>query len=364
MSMRSPSSNSSGKIFLPLLMVVMTLVFLAAVIYQATREPGSSPGGPAVESNASGSIERTPSAPPLPESMPPALSGAPLSAGDVTAPAAPAEVSTARATIQSYFDQMPADVSQLADPLSIAQARDDLRRYLESLPPEAAPILIEMLRSEPDFVNRRFLLYALAKMGTDEAVDGLTEHYWRMEQEDRESEIHHSVAALGQVGTPHSFDVILELVERTAPLQHRARFVRALGQHPDVRQAVPTFTRLIREDLNPKVRLNAAVGLKNSQDLSAAQDIERALETEQNPYVRQAMIGALGGIRDISSLGSLDRILLTDQDHTNRMSAVNAVSKIGGSDARRILERTAQEDANDRVRFDAERMLSQMNGEG
>lgn len=350
---------------MPFLMVLLTLAFLGTVIYQATRDETSGPGD-ALSSGAphaaGGSVDSDPRA---------GLAGEPAQPSDPSPlptsterQALPSDLDVVRATIQGFFDRMPADISKLENPLSIVQARDELRNYLDSLSPEAASLLIEMLGTEPDFVNRRFLLYALAKMGTDVAVDGLAAHYWRMEELENESEIFHSVTALGQVGTPHSYDVILDFVERSAPHQHRARFVRALGDHPDVRRAVPTLIRLLREDTTTKVRVNAAQALTKSKDLNAAGDIERALETERHPFVRQAMIGALGGIRDVNSLPSLERILQTDQDHVDRMSAVSAVSKIGGDSARRILEKTAKEDTHDRVRFDAERALRRMNEEG
>ena len=59
----------------------------------------------------------------------------------------------------------------------VGRARDDLEALLASLGPEHVQMLAGLLKEEQDFVNRRFLLRALGRIGSDEALVALVDHY-------------------------------------------------------------------------------------------------------------------------------------------------------------------------------------------
>lgn len=350
----------SGRILAPLIMVVLTLIFMGAVIYQATRTDEEAENSAQQAQTSSTKTTGTAGNTAKKDKEDSAKSEAAVAAEAPT----DSEAKQIQDAILAFFARMPADVLNVDNPLAILQAREELQEYLDGLPPSAAPILIDILKEEADFVNRRFLLYALADMGTDIATDGLLDHYHRMAELDKESEVGHTIKALERVGSAHSFDVLIDLTERDGAIIHRDKFVRALGNHPDSREALPTFTRLMHEDRSFKTRLNSATAIKGTGDTASAIEVERALQTEKNNYVRQSLIGALGTLREVNSLGVLEEILQNDQHHVNRMSAVNAVGRIGGPEARRILEQVAAEDKNERVRFDAQRKLREMDANG
>lgn len=239
----------------------------------------------------------------------------------------------------------------------VARAREELEAYLEGLPPEAVPMLLGLLAEEPDFVNRRFLIRGLGKIGSAEAILGLEEHYWRMLALNKESEIKYTVEAMGAADNDIGFEALVRLSREEQARPHRWRFIDALGSHSRRVDAVPLFTEALQQDSFFRVRSRAALGLKQAAVVDSAPHIENALKLETNPYVRQAMIGALGGVRDIQSLTVLEEILANDSDLQSRMSAAHSIARIGGDRARAILQAVIDREDHERVRFEAQRGL-------
>ncbi|HIA27745.1 MAG TPA: HEAT repeat domain-containing protein [Planctomycetes bacterium] len=239
----------------------------------------------------------------------------------------------------------------------VARAREELAAYLAGLPPEAVPMLLGLLEEEPDFINRRFLIRGLGKIGTAEAIAGLERHYWQMLELNKESEIKYTVEAIGSADNDVCFDALVRLSGDESARPHRWRFIEALGNHSRRTEAVPLFTEALANDPFFRVRSRAALGLKLAAIVDSASRIETALEREKNPYVRQAMIGALGGVRDIQSLGALEEILANDPDLQSRMSAARSIARIGGDRARAILQAVLEREEHQRIHFEAQQGL-------
>jgi len=230
--------------------------------------------------------------------------------------------------------------------------QDALQELLDTLGPEDLAILVELLLEEPDYMIRRQLIDAIARLRTPAAVDALIDHYWRLYDREKEPELNYAIKALGTVDTPHSFNRLDEMIDHELAEPHRFRFVEQLGRHSEARRAVPRFLEVARPDLQPyfKVRSRAALALKWAGDVGAAPKIEKLLDQEENRYVRQALVGTLGGLGDVGSINKLERIALNDEDFQTRTSAIRALSRIKTDRARGIVERVSVQDENEKVR--------------
>ncbi|MEE2857921.1 MAG: HEAT repeat domain-containing protein [Planctomycetota bacterium] len=212
----------------------------------------------------------------------------------------------------------------------VGRARDDLEALLASLGAEHVQMLAGLLKEEQDFVNRRFLLRALGRIGSDEALIALVEHYHWSTGNQKESEVKHTVAALAAADNDRSFEILSEFALSDEDQQHRYRFVGALSQHSRSSDALGIYSQLLRDDSHFRVRQRAAFGMKVSGGPADAAGIEAALLDEGNPYVRQSFLGALGGIRDVRSVPLVTRILQEDSVLSTRVSAVKALLRIEG----------------------------------
>ncbi len=247
----------------------------------------------------------------------------------------------------------------------VARARDELEAFLSTLGPEHVDLLIGLLEEEPDFVNRRFLLRALGNIGTEQALSGLLEHYWWCQQEQKESEVKHTIDAIGSADNDFSFDLLSAYALSDDTLIHRYRFVGALAASSRSADAVGIYSQLLTDESHFRVRQRAAYGLKISGGLSEAHSIEIALQNERNPYVRQSFLGAIGGIRDVRSIPQVNRILREDEILSTRLSAVRALLRIEGAAAIEALQ-AARDDSSqpERVRQEAQRALVKLGVSG
>ncbi|RTZ90242.1 MAG: hypothetical protein DSY81_08225 [Bacillota bacterium] len=241
----------------------------------------------------------------------------------------------------------------------IGRARDDLEELLSSLGPEHVHLLAGLLIEEQDFVNRRFLLRALGRIGNDEALIALVDHYHWSVGNQKESEVKHTVAALAAADNDRSFEILSAFALSEEDQRHRYRFVGALSQHSRSSDALGIYSQLLRDDSHFRVRQRAAFGMKVSGGLADAAGIEAALLDEGNPYVRQSFLGALGGIRDVRSVPLVTRVLQEDSVLATRVSAVKALLRIEG-DAVVDALRAARDDESQprRVREEVIRALS------
>lgn len=347
---------------MPLLLGALTVVFLVVILVQSLRDSDTPADELAMQPPtpiaSAGDGERASGTGELQPTHPDPEPGAHTRS---RSPEGSLDLGEVRATIQDYFARIPDRATPGMSGLAVRQALDGLRDYLATLPPDAVPLLLELIDPEvtADFVHRRYLLYALGDIGTDEAVDGLIQHYHRMSQIDLEHEIGHTVKALGRVDSPHSFQLLTTMIEREGRVEDRHRFLRVLGAHSMRQQALPLFTRMLGDD-DSLCRINASQGIKHSGDRSVAPTVERAIREEQCEYTKQAMIGALGGLQDVNSVSLLDEVLQTDSNLTNRLSCVDSLYRIGGPDAMSVLQRVAEQDGEERVRFDAQRKLRKL----
>lgn len=247
----------------------------------------------------------------------------------------------------------------------VARARNDLEELLEGLGPEHVPMLIGLLKEEPDFINRRFLLKALGKIGSESALVGLIDHYhWSVEM-DKESEVKHTIDALAVANTDFSMEILREYSLAEDTIQHRYRFVEALTRHERSGDAVDIYAELLRDPSHFRVRQRAAYGLKTNGGNDHSQSIETALAEEKNSYVRQSYLGALGGIRDVNSIPVVEKILLEDENVSTRISAVRALLNIEGSAAIQVLMQARDRvDSSDRVQQEIITALQKLGYDG
>ncbi|NRA76209.1 MAG: HEAT repeat domain-containing protein [Planctomycetes bacterium] len=277
-----------------------------------------------------------------------------------------AQLLSTRKKIDEYFLKTQWDAAMDASTAHrVGRARDELEALLSSLGPEHVPLLIGLLEEEPDFVNRRFLLRALGRIGSDEALAGLVEHYWWCAQEQKESEVKYTIDALAFADTERSFEILREYALSADTITHRYRFVGALAEGSRSADAIDIYSQLLKDDSHFRVRQRAAYGLKVSGSLSQISSIENALQSEMNPYVRQSILGAIGGIRDVRSIPLVSRILEQDQVLSTRLSAIRTLLRIEGTAAIEALQ-AALNDASQpqRVRDEAQRALGELGVSG
>lgn len=361
----SPETTSRSRYAIPLVIGVFSLLFVFLVIYQVTS--GTSP-----------TTDR-PTLPPIAEfqgdgdpvsgdGLEEADFGDDAADGDTPPVEVPSDLAGIRKALMEYLDYLRYDRQKYMDNGAlVAQMLAELEEFLAGLPPEAVPMLLEILDSEEDFVLRRKILYGLGAIGSAEAALGLADYYEKLInlEADKDSEIAHTIRALGEVDSDVSFDLLEDFITTENGRQkHRFRFVQALGDHSNSAAAVPLFTDLMQDDIHFKVRNNAAQALKKASVHTTAPDLERAVMTEQNNYVRQTMMGALGSIGDTGSISTLENIARNDEDPVNRLSAVSAITKIGGSSAKSILEEIAAKDAHERVRYYAKKGVAKLEDDG
>lgn len=269
------------------------------------------------------------------------------------------EMVSTRKKIDDYFQKAQWDSAMDASTAHrVGRARDELEALLSTLGPEHVALLIGLLEEEPDFVNRRFLLRALGRIGTEEALAGLIEHYWWCSQEQKESEVKHTIDALASADNDHSFELLSEYALSEDSIIHRYRFVGALTGSSRSSDALGIYSQLLTDESHFRVRQRAAYGMKISGSLSEIQSIERALQEEVNPYVRQSFLGAIGGIRDVRSIPRVNQILQEDEVLSTRISAVRALLRIEGTAAIEALQAARDDDSQpQRVRDAAHRAL-------
>ncbi len=273
---------------------------------------------------------------------------------------------TLREKIDSYFQKTQWDSAMDSSTAHrVARARDELEEFLSGLGPEHVSLLIGLLEEEPDFVNRRFLLRALGRIGTEEALGGLIDHYWWCTQEQKESEVKHTIDALALADNAESFQLLSEFALSEDTITHRYRFVGALTQSSFSADAVGIYSQLMTDESHFRVRQRAAFGMKISGGLSDVPSIERALQEEVNPYVRQSFLGAIGGIRDVNSIPQVRKILQEDEVLSTRISAVRALLRIEGAAAIEALQAALNDDSQpQRVREEAQRALTKLGVSG
>lgn len=337
--------------------IVLVLATIAALaIFDIGPGPEGRDGATEAESEGDGGW--------IPPAMPLEDRGSIGTTGGSDEPQLSPELEEARRLLLEVMRQS-IDGEQLSDRLLQMQARKDaLEDLLATLGPEAVDMLVQLLIEEPDFINRRQIIYALGRIGSDPAANALVDHYWRLYGEEQEGELNHTIQALGIVQSEHSFGLLTQMIETEAAEPHRFRFVEQLGRHKENARAIPTFLAVAEEDGYFKTRSRAALALKWAGDPASAPQVERLLDSEQDKFVRQALCGTLGDLGDPASVNRLATIARTDTEHQTRMSAIRAMSRIATAEARQVIEERATADEHERVRIEAERALRRMDQGG
>lgn len=253
-------------------------------------------------------------------------------------------------TIHAYFEAMSVDPKDEEAMLRLPKTREQFREFLASLGPEALPTLAAILNAESDFVNRRFLLYAIGELGpqSERATFILRDYYMARHADPRnDSEIRHVIQAMAKLQNDTSFEVLKDFIYSPEPTvdPHRRFFVQALGEHHRREEAIPVFVdRLHAErEESDHVRNMAAQALGKVRNPQTLNELYRAAENEPYFVVKQTILGSVGKIGSPESVGFLEsqyrQALAPSQgpyERENfwiRLSAARALCRIGTPEA-------------------------------
>ncbi|MBN1418518.1 MAG: HEAT repeat domain-containing protein [Planctomycetes bacterium] len=280
-------------------------------------------------------------------------------------------------TILKYFDLL--DVYGHPDDMerrrNYHENRAMLEDYLRNLGPEAVPILVDLLRNEPDYVNRKILIYGLGEMGWPEATDALREYFGDYSSFTKlRPEMYHVIRAVGVSANDRAYDTLTEWLGEADPTvaSYRRWIVESLGDHPRRGDAVPIFLQEMTTAPEGLVRNKAAQAIKKVADGGQREDLRGAplstllneVQREDLPYyVRQTMMGAIGSIADPAAIPVLEGLALTNDDVQIRISAVASLRRIGTTDALAIVQKSAASDPDERIREFASKAVRQMGGQ-
>ena len=260
------------------------------------------------------------------------------------------------ARIASWFEAMDVSDHDSEKLKKIEDVRDALEAFLKTLGPEALPTLGAILKAEPDFLNRRFMLRALGDLGpkSEDTTFVLHEFYLdRRSQLGSRSETNHVIEAMGRLRNETAFTDLQSFIETPETSAYdRDKFVQALGDHPRSVEALPQFLHLGHEDQDVGTRNHAwqAVGKMGPKGAEAIGDLISAWEREPMYHVRQTILGTIGKIGDARALPFLERVARTATPSSDRLSAARAIFRIGTPQALKILRALIPDERDENVR--------------
>ncbi len=252
--------------------------------------------------------------------------------------------------------EMTPDISQ-ERLIDLAKAREEIADYLKSLGPEAIPTLSKILRVETDFVNRRFLLYALGDLGpkSEDATIALLDFYTaRKDVPGSRSEVNHIVDAMKRLKNDTAYQMMGSFIDDQATSPEDCdKFIQALSEHPRREESEGRFIEKMRAHSDRSVRNHAAQALGKVKSKNSLGDLMAQCDREEAWHVRQTILGTIGKIGDASALPYLERVARTDEDSRVRLSAASAIRRIGTPRAKKILASVQAEerDPKNRDRF-------------
>jgi hypothetical protein len=263
--------------------------------------------------------------------------------------------------IHDYFERMEYDVSNPESVRDLERLREEFREFLAGLGPESVTTLATILDVEPNFVDRRFLIYALGDLGprTEEATFALRDFFMsRYENPQSRSELGHVIMAMGRLQNETSFDVLRELAEpRDEPdapgprvSNYRDKFLRALGDHPYREEAIGTFVDAMQSDNHPNVRNNAAQALGKVRSPETLGALYSAFGQETRWPVKQTILGSIGKIGNPNSIQFLEENARNARDPKVRLSAAGALRRIDTPYARQLLRGLARSEPDAKIR--------------
>lgn len=284
-------------------------------------------------------------------------------------------------TIHTYFERMSVDFRDEERLLEVPAVREEFREFLSKLGPEALPTLAAILNAEGDFVNRRFLLYAIGELGprSEMATFILRDFYLARHADPRnESEIRHVVNAMAKLQNDTAFEVLKELASSPEPSvdPHRRFFVAALGEHQRREQAVPFFVDHLHADREEAIHVRnmSAQALGKVRSRETLSELYRAAETEPYFAVKQTILGTIGKIGASESIPFLEaqfrQALAPKPDAAYkeeslwiRLSAARALSRIGTADAVEALRELGRIEPDEKGREYIEKWIAEASEE-
>jgi len=233
---------------------------------------------------------------------------------------------------QFFKDMELPDVQDNAQLKRLMETREELRSFLATLGPEAIPTLSAILGVELDFVNRRFLIYALGDMGgkSEESTLALMDFYEKIREDPAAlSEVGHVIKAIGNLKNHSSYDLITSEIDNEAnPPGHRDRFIKALGEHPRRAESVPRMVEIMDGDKDVNCRNHAAQFLGKTADPSTLDYLIARFYREKVYFVRQTILGSIGKLGNPDALPFLNEVAQTEESRI-RLSAGRAIWRIG-----------------------------------
>lgn len=247
-----------------------------------------------------------------------------------------------------FFEDMDVTDPERGDKIENLDAtREQLRAFLASLGPEAIPTLSAVLSVETDFVNRRFLIYALGDLGprSEEATFALADFYESTRgTPGARSETNHVIKAMGSLKNETSFQFIGDYIDNPDTSSYdRDKLIQVLGEHPRRDEAIPRFVAGMRDERDVNTRNHSAQALGKIRQPRTLAELISSFEREEVWYVRQTILGSIGKIGDPSALPFLEKQARIAEPSGVRLSAANAIRLIGMAEpwrekARRILQ--------------------------
>lgn len=297
----------------------------------------------------------------MPHSMSQNVVNAPLDAIDLSGEREPTEEELIQEAIERYLRMLRPSELHDDNIREYARLRQEFEDMLKQLPDSAIPAIKKLLENEPDFVNRRLLLYGLAGMGTEAAAEALRDFFLdHVADQSRQSELNHVIKALGLSDNVTSFNALMDFARNDANnfKLYRAHCVEAMGTQQLGYQALPLFQDYLVQDMNVSVRNKSAQAIKNvaKVDPEAARvalptlmdkvrggdatglDPRTSRVVNDSKYVKQTSLGAIGQIGETSSIPFLKEIGTMDASFEVRLSAAAALSRMGGEEALTALD--------------------------
>ncbi len=268
-------------------------------------------------------------------------------------------------TLHSYFEELTYDPSKPIDMARIENARNALKDYLAQLGPDAVSTLGAILNAEGDFVNRRFLLYAVGDLGpqSPEATFVLRDFFVaRHADPQNRSEMIHAVKAMENLKNDTAFDTLADFVERggSDPGFHsyRGNFIESLGEHPRREEALDTLIGTMHEDQLIDARNKSAQALGKIRSPETLPELYNALEKERYWVIKQTILGTIGKIGSPDSFPVLEGQARAAKESGVRLSAMSAIRRIGTPQGEQTLRSILRDETDPEVRKRVEAWLA------
>ncbi|MDQ7051391.1 MAG: HEAT repeat domain-containing protein [candidate division KSB1 bacterium] len=209
----------------------------------------------------------------------------------------------------------------------------------------AVPLILPFVQN-PDAALRVEAVFALGQLGTSAAIRALHER-WPME---KDAEVRQTlIQALGKIGSTESLDLLHDALRDPLPII-RGEAAVALGIMGYRKVPLPSqaaVLALLLEETLPEVRWRAMFALMRLADTSAAALMIKGLE-DVDARVRMNAARGLGNIRATLAVEPLTRVAQNDPDWRVRVNATRTLGAIAPAD---VAGRLPFDDGNEHVRL-------------